>query len=96
MYKDDSDLFHMALGTTSDKEFLRIVQSATKDWAGLVHATGESLKPQKCFWYMLSWIWKKGKAPLKAVSKLPQTPLYSPQPEGIRVPMQIKKVNDPE
>ncbi len=53
LYMDDSDLFHMALGTPSNEEFLRIVQSAINDWAGLVHATGGLLKPQKCFWYML-------------------------------------------
>lgn len=61
LYVDDSDLFHMVEGTQTDDKFLEIVQSATDDWAGLVHATGGSLKPQKCFWYMLRWIWKKGK-----------------------------------
>ncbi len=76
---DDSDLFHMALGTPLDEEFLQIVQSATNDWAGLVHATGGLLKPQKCFWYMLGWIWKKGKARLKTLYELPQTPFYIPQ-----------------
>ncbi len=49
LYVDDSDLFHMAIGMPLDEEFLQIVQSATHDWAGLVHATGGSLKPQKCF-----------------------------------------------
>ncbi len=34
VYVDDSDLFHMALGTPLDEEFLQIVQSATNDWAG--------------------------------------------------------------
>jgi hypothetical protein len=57
---NDSDLFHMAIGTPLDEEFLQLVQSATNDWAGLVHTTQGSLKPQKCFWYMLGWVWKKG------------------------------------
>jgi hypothetical protein len=56
LYVDDSDLFLMALVTPSDEEFLQIVQSATNDWVGLVHATGGLLKTQKCFWYMLGWI----------------------------------------
>jgi hypothetical protein len=45
LYMDDLDLFHMALGTPLDEEFLQIVQSATNDWVGLVHATGRLLKP---------------------------------------------------
>ncbi len=56
LYVDDSDLFHMAIRMPSDKEFLQLVQNATNNWAGLVHATGGSLKPQKCFWYMLNWL----------------------------------------
>jgi hypothetical protein len=28
-----SDLFHMAIGMPSDKEFLQLVQNATNDWA---------------------------------------------------------------
>jgi hypothetical protein len=55
-----------------------IVQSATNDWVCLVHTTGGLLKPQKCFWYMLSWIWKKGKARLKTFYELPESPLYVP------------------
>jgi hypothetical protein len=76
--------------------FLQIVLSATNDWAGLVHATGELLKPQKCFWYMLGWIWKKGEARLKTLYELPQTPLYIPQLDGTRVPIRLKIICDPE
>ncbi len=96
LYIDDSDLFHMAIRMPSDKEFLQLVQNATNDWAGLVHATGGSLKPQKCFWYMLSWVWKKGKACLKTVYELPQDPLYIPQQDGTRVPICLKAISDPE
>jgi hypothetical protein len=75
LFVDDSDLFHMAIGMPTDKEFLQLVQNATNNWAGLVHATGGSLKPQKCFWYMLGWVWKKGKACLKTLYELPQDSL---------------------
>ncbi len=40
LYVDNSNLFHMAIGMPLDEEFLQVVQSATKDWAGLVHAKG--------------------------------------------------------
>ena len=49
LFVDDSDLFHMAIRMPSDEEFLKLVQNATNNWAGLVHTTGELLKPQKCF-----------------------------------------------
>ncbi len=39
-FVDDSDLFHMAIRMPSEEEFLQLVQNATNDWAGLVHATG--------------------------------------------------------
>ena len=96
LYIDDSDLFHMTQGTPTDDEFLDLVQRATDDWAGLVHATGGSLKPQKCFWYMLGWLWKKGRARLKTLAELPQTPLQIPQPDGTRVPIVLNKVDCPE
>jgi hypothetical protein len=50
LFVDDSDLFHMAIGMPSGKEFLQLVQNATNKWAGLFHATGGPLKSQKCFW----------------------------------------------
>jgi hypothetical protein len=71
LYVDNSNLFHMAIRTPSNEEFLQLVQSGTNDWVGLFHATGGLLKPQKCFWYMLGWIWKKGKARLKTLYDLP-------------------------
>jgi hypothetical protein len=96
LYVDGSNLFHMAIGMPLDEEFLQLVQSATNDGVGLVHATGGSFKPQKCFWYMLGWIWKKGKARLKTLYELPQNPLYIPQPDGTRVTIQLKAISDPE
>jgi hypothetical protein len=82
LYVDDSNLFHMAIGTPSDEEFLQLVQGVANDWAGLVHTTGGLLMPQNCIWYMLGGLWKKGKAHLKTLYELPQTPLYIPQLDG--------------
>ena len=97
LFVDDSDLFHMAIGMPSDKEFPQLVQNATNDWAGLVHTTtGGLIKSQKCFWYMLSWVWKKGNARLKTLSELPQHSLYIPQQDGTRVPICLKVISDLE
>jgi hypothetical protein len=86
----------MAIGMPSDKEFLQLVQNATNDWAGLVHTTGGLLKLQKSFWYMLGWVWKKGKERLKTLYEMPQDSLYIPQQDGTRVPMCLKAISDPE
>jgi hypothetical protein len=96
LFVDDSDLFHMAIGMPSDKDFLQLVQNATNDWAGLVHVTGGSLKPKTCFWYMLGWVWKKGQTRLKTLYELPQDPLYIPQQDSTRVPICLKAISDPE
>ncbi len=45
---------------------------------------------------MLSWIWKKGKARLKTLYELPQNPLYIPQPDRTRDPIQLKAISDRE
>ncbi len=86
----------MAIGMPSDNEFLQLVQNATNNWAGLVHATGGSLKAQKCFWYMLGWVWKKDKARLETLYELPQDPLYIPQQDSTRVPICLKAISDLE
>ena len=73
-----------------------MVQSATDNLAGLVHATGGLLNPQKHFWYMLGWMWKTRKAQLKSLLELPQTALFIFQSDGRRVLISIKRVSDPE
>ena len=95
LYVDDSDLLHLSMvGEPEDEEFLSQVQEATFDWGGLVQATGGSLKPAKCFWYMLAWRWVQGKPMLKKLSKLPTTPLMIPQPDGTTVPIVLKDPHD--
>ncbi len=96
LYIDDSDLLHMVKGYPTNAEFLALVQSATDDWAGLVHASGGSLKPQKCFWYMLGWRWVNGVPRLRKLCELPQTPLTILQPDGTQVAIRLKDVNDLE
>jgi hypothetical protein len=63
----------------TDEEFLLKIQFAIDDWAGIVNATGGSLKPKKCVWYMNSPVWNKG-----------STPITIPQPDGMRVPITLK------
>ncbi len=80
LYDDDLDLLQMAKGFPTDDKFLALVQSTTNAWVGLVHATGRSLKPQKCFWYMIGWRWIKEMTQMRKLYTLPYRPLTIPQP----------------
>ena len=95
LYVDDSDLLHVAKSpATTDDEFFQDVQRATMDWGGLVQATGGSLKPSKCFWYMMAWQWNKGVYTMKKPNQLPQELLLIPQPgHAPNVPITLKPVD---
>ena len=80
----------------SDEDYISKVQSATDDWAGIVNATGGSLKPPKCFWYMRSHAWKNGKPRLKRLDELPTTKVTILQLDGTRVPITLKEVDNAE
>ena len=92
LYVDDPDLLHMSDIPTTDEDFLAGVQHATSDWGGLVQAAGGSLKPSKFYWYLMSWMWKKGEPTMKPFSKLPTTKLTTPQPYGSQVAIPLKDV----
>jgi hypothetical protein len=73
-----------------------MVQKATDDWVGLVHASRGSLKPEKCSWYMLGWKWVRGEARLKTLGKLPEEPLIISQSGGVMAPISLNVVDKPE
>ena len=90
IFVDDTDLLHMADKFMTEEEFILKIQLATDDWAGIVNATGGSLKPPKCFWYMIAPVWNKGIPQLKKLAQLPSTPITILQPDGTRVPITLK------
>jgi hypothetical protein len=96
LFVDDSDLFHMAIGTPSDEEFLQVVQNATNNWAGLAHATGGCLNHRNAPGTCLVGYRRRGKARLKTLYELPQDSLYIPQQDGTRVLIRLIAISDPE
>jgi hypothetical protein len=97
---NDSNLLHLAQGTPSDQDFLVLVQATIVDWAGLVHASGGSLKP---FQVLLVYAWVEmvvgrrcGAMCLKSLSKLPQTLLLIPQPDRTMIPISFHLVDKPD
>jgi hypothetical protein len=66
LYVDDTDLLHTCpTDIMTEYEFFSRVQTATHYWATLLQATGGSLKPKKCYWYLLSYKFVQGCALLK-------------------------------
>lgn len=95
LYVDDTDLLHMSRDErASESDFVVAVQTATSYWAKLLQATGGNLKPEKCYWYLLSYKFVCGKAQLKPLRELRQYQLLIPQPLGKMVPITLKAPDD--
>ena len=57
-YVDDCDLFNSStmLDMTFDK-----MKDSLKDWEWLIEVTGGCLVPNKSSWYLVDYVWDKGK-----------------------------------
>ena len=57
-YVDDSDLMQMG---SDPVEVLSSMQSLIKSWGELMDVTGGALSIEKSWWYMIEYIWRRGK-----------------------------------
>jgi hypothetical protein len=84
LYVDDTDLLHWNPRRQDILAFIRRVQAALTLWAKLLQATGGNLKPEKCYYYVLSYVFPKGIARLRTQRELrlfpPLTIPQSPSP----------------
>ena len=78
---------------TNEEEFVARVQAATHYWAKLLQATGGNLKPVKCYWYLLSYQFKKGIASLKPLKAISKHSLSIPQSNERSVIITLKDPN---
>jgi hypothetical protein len=91
LYVDDTDLLHTCpTDITTEYEFFSRVQTATHYWATLLQATGGNLKPEKCYWYLLSYKFVQGRALLKPLREINHFQLKLPQPQSEDVIIQLK------
>ena len=91
LYVDDTNLLLWAKSRGMDDEsFFDQVQAATTDWALLSIASGGSLKPEKCCWYLISFHFRNGKALYKPLCDLPSRQLTIPMRDGSRKPIELK------
>ena len=60
LYVDDTDLIHLNLEEEeSVEEAHAAMQLAINSWSDLLIASGGALKPEKCFYYLLSFGWDR-------------------------------------
>jgi hypothetical protein len=60
MYVDDTDLLHLNMSMDeSVQDTHAALQGSINSWSQLLIVTGRSLKPEKCFYYLISYDWKR-------------------------------------
>ena len=79
LYVDDTDLLHMNNAGVDTISFIDRVQSALTTWSRLlqVQAAGGNLKPEKCYYYIMSYRYDGAVARLCTGRELRQ---YQPSP----------------
>ena len=90
LYVDDTDLLHSPPTPDLPTQVLvRWVQKAITCWANLLQATGGSLKPPKCYWYLLSYKFVNGITALRPRVELTSHTVSIPQPNKRGVPIEL-------
>jgi hypothetical protein len=60
IYVDDTDLLTILQDVFDSDEVLRTAQKNLDKWTELLMATGGALNPDKCYWYMVSYVCRDG------------------------------------
>ncbi len=61
-FVDDTDVVHTAQDVnTTGEEIMRQMQTVIDHWEGGLRATGGAIVPKKSYWYLIDWIWERGK-----------------------------------
>ena len=95
IYVDDTDLLHWApRPDMTDEEFFDHVQEAALAWGNLAIASGGALKPEKCFWYLISFKFRHGVAYYKALDELPSRQMMIPARDGSLKPITLKATDE--
>ena len=71
-FVDDTDVVHTAQDVnTSGKTIMKEMQSVIDHWEGGLRATGGAIVPKKSYWYLIDWIWEKGKWRYAQINDIP-------------------------
>ena len=84
LYVDDTDLLHINMDVEeSIFDVHAAMQRSIENWGHLLIATGGTLKPEKCFYYLIDFTWtKKGGWQYTAHHEEEEAALFVPLPDG--------------
>ncbi len=71
-FVDDTDVVHTAQDVnTTGQDILIQMQQVIDHWEGGLRATGGAIVPKKSYWYLIDWIWEKGKWKYASIDDIP-------------------------
>ncbi len=60
LYVDDTDLIHLNMASEeTPEEAHAALQASISSWSSLLIATGGTLKPETCYFYLISFVWDR-------------------------------------
>ena len=72
LFVDDTDF--IVTGQSNDEDSVSVTLQSQRTlllWSALLHATGGSLRPEKCRWSLIDFRWKAGKPVYKSIQEAP-------------------------
>ncbi len=89
LYVNDTDLLHINMDAEeSIAEVHTAIQRAIENWGRLLIATGKTLKPEKCFYHLIDFVWtQKGGSQYIAHHEDKCAALFVPLPDGTTAPI---------
>jgi hypothetical protein len=84
LFVDDTDVIHFRMDADeSVLEAHRQLQDSVLSWGNLLIATGGSLKPAKCFYHLISFVWKHdGSWQYATNEEVEELKIVIPQPDN--------------
>ena len=84
LFVDDNDLIHIDMDQDQTAaEAHEDLQASVNSWGKLLIASGGSLKPEKCFLYLISFVWNSsGKWAYESNELIEEYRLGVPMPDG--------------
>ena len=98
IFVDDTDLIHINLAGDEDVDDVHVaMQSSINSWGELLIASGGRLNPDKCFAYLMSYVWNsQGKWKYSSNEDNEEYGFAVPLPDGTSVPIRHLGVDQPE
>ncbi len=91
IYVDDFNILVFLAGILDCKQLMNITQASLEAWAELLNATGGTLNPAKCYWYLVAYICINGKWEYNHVTTFN---LFIPLPDGLRAAINQTHINE--